>query len=249
MDTTTLRAAGSDEAVLAVHAGLFPYAIAWRWQRDLVARRAAGEIPDVLLTLEHPPVFTAGKSADPSHLLWDEDERTRRGVALHEVDRGGDVTYHGPGQLVVYPIIQLAGIRNVVDYVRALEETCVRVAADLGISATPVEGYPGVWVGDDKLAAIGARVTRGVTMHGLAFNVTTDLTDFDGIVPCGIPDRGVCSLRSLGVETTVADVLPRFRARFAEVFGCTVREPHPGDVPIEEPGLSDADREPARSTP
>lgn len=249
MDTTTLRTAPPDDPVLAVHAGLFPYHIAWGWQRDLVARRAAGDIPDVLLTLEHTPVFTAGKSADPDHILWDEDERTRRGIELHEVDRGGDVTYHGPGQLVAYPIIELAGIRNVVDYVHALEETCVRVAADLGVEAAPIEGFPGVWVGDEKLVAIGARVTRGVTMHGLAFNVTTDLSDFEGIVPCGIPDRGVCSLRSLGVPTTVSDVLPRFRARFGEVFGCTVELPRPERLALEELGFPDPDREPARSAP
>lgn len=247
VDTTTLRAAPPDDPVIALHAGLVPYGTAWDRQRELVARRADGSVPDVLLTLEHPAVFTAGRTADPSHVLWDEEDRARRGIELHEVDRGGDVTYHGPGQLVAYPIVQLAGIRNVVDYVRALEEVCVRVAADLGVSAGPVDGYPGVWVGDDKLVAIGARVTRGVTMHGLAFNVTTDLTDFDGIVPCGIPDRGVCSLRSLGVDVTVADVLPRFRSRFAEVFGCTVDRPRPGDGRLGDLGLHD--RDPAGNAP
>lgn len=247
MDTTTLRAAPPDDPVIAVHAGLVPYGAAWDVQRELVARRVDGSVPDVLLTLEHPAVFTAGKTADPSHVLWDGEDRARRGIELHRVDRGGDVTYHGPGQLVAYPIVQLAGIRNVVDYVRALEEVCVRVAADLGVSAGPVDGYPGVWVGDDKLVAIGARVTRGVTMHGLAFNVTTDLSDFDGIVPCGIPDRGVCSLRSLGVDVTVADVLPRFRARFAEVFGCTVDRPGPGNVPLADLGIHEHHSEPARN--
>lgn len=234
MDATQLRAAGPQDPVLAVHAGTFPYHIAWGWQRDLVARRAADGVPDLLLTLEHTPVFTLGKTADRDNVLWDDAERASRGVELYEVDRGGDVTYHGPGQLVAYPILKLASIRTVVDYVRALEETCVRVAADLGVDAAPVDGYPGVWVGDDKLVAIGARVTRGVTMHGLAFNVTTDLEHFSGIVPCGIEDRGVCSLASLGVDATVPDVLARLRVRFAEVFGCTVEDPRPEDLVLED---------------
>lgn len=216
--------------VTAVHAGLVPYTEAWGWQRDLVARRAAGEVGDVLLTLEHPPVFTAGKSTDDAHVLWDEEERVARGVEFHRVDRGGDVTYHGPGQLVAYPVLRLDGLRNVVEYVRALEEVCVRVAADHGVTARPVEGYTGVWVGDAKLVAIGVRVSRhGITSHGLAFNVTTDLSHFDGIVPCGISDRGVCSLSSLGVEVSVDDVVVRLRHHLGEVLGCTVREPAPDD--------------------
>jgi lipoyl(octanoyl) transferase len=223
-----LRASSPDEPVLGVHAGLVPYATAWAWQRDLVERRAADTIGDVLLTLEHPKVFTAGKTADLTHILWDPAERASRGIELHEVDRGGDVTYHGPGQLVAYPILRLAGLRGVVDYVRALEEVCVRVAADHGIAARPVAGYTGVWVGDRKLVAIGVRVSsRGITSHGLAFNVTTDLGDFDGIVPCGIADRGVCSLGSLGVETTVDEVLGSLRHHLGDVLGCTVEETDP----------------------
>lgn len=222
-DGRSLRSASPDEPVLGVHAGLVDYATAWDWQRTLVARRAGDAAPDTLLTLEHPRVFTAGKSADLDHLLWDEEERASRGVAFHEVDRGGDVTYHGPGQLVAYPVVRLEGLRGVVDYVRALEDVCVRVAGDHGIDARPVPGLTGVWVDDHKLVAIGVRVSsRGVTSHGLAFNVTTDLRDFDGIVPCGIADRGVCSLESLGVETTVEDVLVRLHRHFGDVFGCTV---------------------------
>jgi lipoyl(octanoyl) transferase len=212
-----------DGPLLGVHAGLVPYAEAWDLQRDLVARRADGRVGDVLLSLEHPRVYTLGKTADRTHVLWDETERAARGIDLHEVDRGGDVTYHGPGQLVVYPVLRLAGIRGVVDYVRGLERVCVATAADFGVAARPVEGYTGVWVGDEKLAAIGVRVSsRGITSHGLAFNVTTDLDDFAGIVPCGIADRGVCSLASLGVETSVEEVLARLRTRFGEVLGGTV---------------------------
>lgn len=223
MTSPRLLRATPEEPVLAMHAGVVPYADAWRWQRDLVPRRARGEVGDVLLTLEHPKVFTAGTSAEPAHVLWDATERASRGIELFEVDRGGDVTYHGPGQLVAYPVVQLAGIRTVVSYVRALEEVCVRTAADFGVRARAVRGATGVWVGDDKLVAIGVRVSsRGVTSHGLAFNATTDLADFGGIVPCGIADRGVCSLRSLGVAGDVADVAARLRVRFADVFGCAV---------------------------
>ncbi len=228
---TPLRASTPEDPVLAVHAGNVPYEVAWGWQRELAGRRADDEVGDVLLTLEHPPVFTLGRSADPSHVLWDEAERASRGVELHEVDRGGDVTYHGPGQLVGYPILKLAGIRNVVGYVRALEEICVRLAADLGVEAAPVEGYPGVWVGDDKLVAIGARVNaRGVTSHGFAINVDTDLAAFSGIVPCGIPDRGVCSFASLGVRVSMDEVIGRLHVRAGEVLGCTVVHGAPGDL-------------------
>lgn len=211
------------EPIATVHAGLIDYELAWSWQRALVARRAAGEMGDLLLTLEHPPVFTAGTSADPSHVLWSEAERTARGIAYHAVDRGGDVTYHGPGQLVAYPILQLGQPRRVVSYVRTLEEVCVRTAADFGIEGRRLAGCPGVWVGDRKLVAIGARVSaRGVTSHGLAFNVTTDLGHFAGIVPCGLPNRGVCSLASLGIRTSIATVLEQLRHQFSEVFGCPV---------------------------
>ncbi|HEX2026681.1 MAG TPA: lipoyl(octanoyl) transferase LipB [Nitriliruptorales bacterium] len=243
MTSPRLLRAAPEEPVLAVHAGVVPYADAWRWQRDLVPRRARGDVGDVLLTLEHTKVFTAGSSADPAHVLWDAAERASRGVELFEVDRGGDVTYHGPGQLVAYPVMQLAGIRTVVSYVRALEEVCVRTAADFGVQARPVPGSTGVWVGDDKLVAIGVRVSsRGVTSHGLAFNVTTDLADFGGIVPCGIADRGVCSLRSLGVAADVADVVMRLRARLADVFGCVVVDAsaEPGLLPDAAPARSSA---------
>ncbi|MDP9022756.1 MAG: lipoyl(octanoyl) transferase LipB [Actinomycetota bacterium] len=218
-----LREAGSGEPVLSVDAGLVPYASAWELQRALVVRRAAGQIPDVLVTLQHPPVYTTGKRADHSHVLWDAAERASRGIELHAVDRGGDVTYHGPGQLVAYPIVRLQGLRNVVAYVRALEQVCVRTAADFGVQATTVRGLTGVWVGRDKLAAIGVRVSsRGVTSHGLAFNVTTDLDHFRGIVACGLPDRGVCSLGSLGVDADVRTVRQRMQDRFAELFGCRI---------------------------
>lgn len=217
--------------MLAVDAGVLAYGEAWAWQRELVERRTAGGIGDVLITLEHPAVYTHGRRADPVNLVYDAAERAARGIELFEVDRGGDFTYHGPGQLVGYPIVQLASIRGVVDYVRALEEVCIRVAGSYGLDAGRVEGLTGVWIGDEKLVAIGVRVSaRGVTQHGFAMNVTTDLDDFSGIVPCGIADRGVCSLRSLGVDTTMAEARDRVRREFGLLFGVTLQTTSPDDL-------------------
>ncbi|MDQ4130350.1 MAG: lipoyl(octanoyl) transferase LipB [Actinomycetota bacterium] len=232
----SLRAAQADP-VVTVHAGLVSYGEAWQWQRDLVARRARDEVPDALLTLEHRKVITAGRRAEPSHVLWSDEEREARGVGFHRVDRGGDVTYHGPGQLVGYPLLRLSTIRRVVEYVRALEDLCMLTAGDFGVHPRRVPGLTGVWVDDRKLAAIGVHVnSRAVTRHGFAFNVTTDLDDFAGIVPCGIADKGVCSLQSLGVEATVEDVLARLRVNAERVLGCMVKEATLSDLgltPVE----------------
>jgi lipoyl(octanoyl) transferase len=212
------------EAPLAVvRAGTVGYLAAWDLQRQLVAERQAGRGRDTLLLLEHPRVYTLGRRADRSNVLLDDAELARRGIEVVEVDRGGDVTYHGPGQLVGYPILRLAGTRVVVDYVRALEEILLRTAASFGVTAGRSPGYTGVWVGDEKLAAIGVRVASGgVTSHGFALNVTSDLADFGGIVPCGISDRGVCSLASLGVTTTVDAVADAVERAVAEVLGATL---------------------------
>lgn len=221
----SFRAASPDAPVLTLHAGLVPYAEAWEWQRNLVTRRALDEIADVILTLEHHKVITAGRRAELTHLLWSEEERAARGVEFHRVDRGGDVTYHGPGQLVGYPILRLGAIRRAVEYVRALEDLCILTAGDFGIDGRRVPGLTGVWVGDEKLVAIGVHVnSRAVTRHGFAFNVTTAREDFAGIIPCGIADKGVCSLKSLGVNVSVEDVLARLRVHAEPVFGCTVKE-------------------------
>ena len=223
-DPRTLRA-DADAPITVVRPGTVPYLTAWDWQRDLAARRAADEIGDVLLLLEHPRVYTLGRRAGDTNLVFDEAERARRGIELHRIDRGGDVTYHGPGQLVGYPIFRLAGPR-VVDHVRALEALNLAVLASYGVAGQRVDGYSGVWVDTVKVTAIGVHVTAGyVTTHGWATNVTTDLTDFDGIVPCGIddPERGVASLASLGVPATVPAVVERTEAAVAEVFGAPVR--------------------------
>ena len=185
--------------------GTVPYAQACARQAELVARRKAGEIPDLLILCQHPPVITLGRNARRENLLLPEEELARRGVEVHASNRGGDVTFHGPGQLVGYPIIDLSGWRkDVVAYVRALEEVLIRTAREFDIEAgrkaAPQQKrqfYTGVWVGEEKLAAIGVHISRWVTSHGFALNVTTDVSYFDLIVPCGIADKGVASLERL----------------------------------------------------
>jgi lipoyl(octanoyl) transferase len=207
-----------------VRPGTLDYREAWEWQRTVVAQRQVDTGRDVLFLLEHPRVFTLGRRTDRAHVLFDAAEREARGIELVEVDRGGDVTYHGPGQLVGYPVLRLASLRGVVDYVRALEEVLIRVLSTFGVTGVRVPDLTGVWVGNDKIAAIGVRVaSKGVTSHGFALNVTSDLSDFGGIVPCGIVGRGVCSLASLGIETSVDDVADRVELMVAEVFGATLQ--------------------------
>jgi lipoyl(octanoyl) transferase len=211
--------------MLSVWAGEVVYEEALRWQRLLADARAAGEIDDVLLLLTHDRVYTAGPRADVArHVLG------TRAIRLVRTDRGGDVTYHGPGQLVAYPIVRISDSKAVRAHVRALEEACVRTAASFGIDAAPDDDRPGVWVGSAKLAAIGVRVQDRVTRHGLAFNVTTDLDDFAGLVPCGITDGSVCSLRSLGVETTVEEVRRRMAAHLADTLGRTLQPARLADL-------------------
>lgn len=212
-----------DRPLAVAHLGTVGYLDAWELQRRLVARRQAGTVRDVLLLLEHPPVYTLGKRTDRAHLLFDDDQRAAHGIDLVEVDRGGDITYHGPGQLVGYPILKLSSIRGVVDYVRAVEHLLIRALADLGVEATRSEGFTGVWVGDEKIAAIGVRVSSGgVTSHGFALNVDPDLSHFAGIVPCGIADRGVCSLASLGISVSIQDAITAIERAGADVFGATL---------------------------
>jgi lipoyl(octanoyl) transferase len=194
-----------------VRAGLVPYEEAWAQQRELHARRVAGEAPDTLLLLEHPSVYTAGRRTE-AH------ERPLDGTPVIDVDRGGKITWHGPGQLVGYPIVALPDPIDVVAYVRRLEEALIEVCAGFGLTTGRVEGRSGVWVAADapgtgfrperKIAAIGVRVARGVTMHGFALNCDPDLGAFGSIVPCGIPDAGVTSLSAeLGRDITVADAV------------------------------------------
>jgi lipoyl(octanoyl) transferase len=203
--------------------GVVPYAEALSLQRSLVEDRRAGRVDDTLLLVEHPHVLTLGVRGDGgrSHILATPEALTSRGVEVHETGRGGDITYHGPGQIVGYPIIDLKPDRcDVHRYVRDLENVLIRTATGYGVIAERVEGLTGVWVGREKLAAIGVRIARWITSHGFAFNVTPDLEYFDLIVPCGIADRGVTSLsRLLGRTVERAEVEEQIVAHFRQVFG------------------------------
>src|SRR5262245_14349893 len=201
--------------------GLTPYAEAHNLQQQLVERRKQGAIHDQFLLLEHPHVITLGRAANRANMLADDATRARLGVELFETGRGGDVTYHGPGQLVGYPIVKLApGHQDIRRYVRDLQEALVRAALDFGVEAEPRDGdFVGVWVGDEKLAAIGVRISRWVTMHGVAFSVTTDLNYFQLIVPCGIRGHGVTSLQKLlGRPVEMSEVTGSVKRHFGEVF-------------------------------
>ncbi len=186
----------------------------------MVAARQAGGIPDTLLLLEHEPVFTLGRNARAENVLFSAEALRERGYDVFETGRGGDVTYHGPGQVVGYPILSLAPDRKDVHrYVRDLEEVMIRTCADYGVGASRVSGLTGVWVGDEKIGAIGVRIARWVTSHGFAFNVAMDLQPFSLIVPCGIRDRGVTSLeRLLGHSVSVEETMTRLAAHLAAVF-------------------------------
>ncbi len=189
-------------------------------QESLVARRKAEDIPDTLLLLEHPHVITLGRSSNRANVIASEVERTNLSVELFETGRGGDVTYHGPGQLVGYPIMNLAPDRcDIRKYVRDLEEVLIRTAAEFGVKAERISGLTGIWVDGAKLAAIGVRISRWVTMHGFAFNVTTDLSYFQLIVPCGLSDRSVTSLEKLLDEKIDLERVARsVTNHFGEVF-------------------------------
>jgi lipoyl(octanoyl) transferase len=190
-------------------------------QDALRAGVGSGEIPDQFLLLEHPPVVTVGRNSDGRHVLLSREALAHRGIGLYDTGRGGDVTYHGPGQIVGYGIVNLdPDRRDVRRYVRDLEETIIRTLADFGVGAGRIPGLTGVWISDLKIAAIGVRISRWITSHGFAFNVATDLNDFGVIVPCGLADHGVTSLeRYLGEPVDRTLVRDRLAGHFAEVFG------------------------------
>lgn len=213
----------ADSPMARIDLGRMGYLEAWERQRELVTLRQAGAGTDTLLLVEHPPVYTLGKRADPANVLLDAAGLSAQGIEVVAVDRGGDVTYHGPGQLVGYPVLALAGVRTVVDYVRALEEVLIVALAELGVTATRIADLTGVWVDGAKIAAIGVRVASGgITSHGFALNVAPDLQHFAGIVPCGISDRSVCSLAQLGVTADLATVADTVAAAFGQVFAATL---------------------------
>jgi lipoyl(octanoyl) transferase len=201
--------------------GRIAYQPALDLQVKLVGERQSGTISDTLLLLEHEPVFTLGRNAKSAHLLRSPAELERLGYAVHEVGRGGDVTYHGPGQIVGYPILDLAPERcDVRRYVRDLEEVMIRTCADYGVAAARIEGLTGAWVGSAKIGAIGVRIARWVTSHGFAFNVNTDLAAFSLIVPCGITGKAVTSLAQLlGRSLDLAETASAIERSFLTVFG------------------------------
>jgi lipoyl(octanoyl) transferase len=209
--------------------GLVGYAEAWALQKRVVAARKVGAIEDVLLLCEHPHVITQGRNGKREHLLASEHVLQQKGVEFHTTDRGGDITYHGPGQIVGYPILNLGEIRrDVVWYVRMLEEAMIRATAEFGITAERIAGKTGIWVGDggaaEKLAAIGVHISRWVTSHGFAYNVSTDLRYFDLIVPCGIADRKATSLEKLlGRSAKREEIASRIAKHLGEVFGLKLK--------------------------
>lgn len=205
--------------------GLIPYGDALDLQSRLVASRRNGEIPDTLLLLEHPHVITLGTSARRENILIDDDDGRLLGIDVFETGRGGDVTYHGPGQLVGYPILDLKPDRcDLHRYVRDLEDVLIRALASYGIEAGRKQGLTGAWVNDEKIAAIGVRVSSGwITSHGFALNVNTDLSFFGSIVPCGITEYGVTSMqRLLGRAVSLDDAGDAVERAFGEVFGAAV---------------------------
>ena len=222
-------------------AGLVDYRAAWDLQREVHAQVVGGERPDTVLLLEHPPVFTAGKRTEPHERPADPG-----GADVIDVDRGGKITFHGPGQLVGYPIVTLPDHVLVVDYVRRVEEALIRVCADLGVVTARVPGRSGVWLRADdpsvgtrperKVAAIGIRVSRGVTMHGFALNCDVDLGWYDRFVPCGIADAGVTSLsRELGRDVSVADVVPAVERQLAHYLAWGPYDATPDYDPRPDP--------------
>jgi lipoyl(octanoyl) transferase len=210
--------------------GLIGYAEAYALQKRVAAARKAGAMEDVLLLCEHPHVITLGRSGRRENLLASEHVLRQKGVEFHATDRGGDITYHGPGQIVGYPILNLGAIRrDVVWYVRMLEEAMIRATAEFGITAERVAGKTGIWVGagnsEEKLAAIGVRISRWVTSHGFAYNVSTDLRNFELIVPCGIADRKATSLEKLlGRNVNEKEVAPRIAKHLGELLGLEMKE-------------------------
>ena len=234
-----------EELLTASWLGRLDYPAAWAWQRELFLARLDGECGDALMLLEHPPTYTLGRRALEDDLVYGDSERAARGISLFKVDRGGRATYHGPGQLVGYPILALGERYDVVKYLRRLEEVLIKTAADLGVEAERDPEHTGVWVGSNKIGAIGVKITRGITMHGFAFNVTTDLKMFGGIVPCGLQNRWVTSIEEeTGRAHSVKEVATLASNHLAEVFDRALVWTHPSG--LRPPGVERLDG--ARST-
>ncbi len=200
--------------------GLNDYQEAWDLQKEVFELRYRNEITDVLFLLEHPHTYTLGKVADKNNLISSSKYLEENKISVYDIDRGGDITYHGPGQIVGYPIINLNDWeRDTHKYLRALEEVIIRVCTEFGLNAERNSKHTGVWIENKKIAAIGIKVSRWITMHGFAFNINTDLSLFQGIIPCGITDKEVTSLqKELGKKIDIAEIKEILVAKFMEVF-------------------------------
>jgi len=201
--------------------GMIDYQSAWDLQKEIFELRLHNKIDDTFFLLEHPHTYTLGKVAEKENLISTNEQLKELGISVYEIDRGGDITYHGPGQIVGYPIIKLSNWKeDTHEYLRALEEVIIKTCAEYGLSTNRNPKYTGVWLGERKIAAIGIKVSRWVTMHGFAFNVNTDLNYFGGIIPCGIKDKDVTSLkRELGKEIEIDEVKEKLVKSFQKVFG------------------------------
>lgn len=192
----------------------------WELQKKILTEKINGNRDDFLLTVEHNHVYTLGKTGSRNHILISDDEMKTKGISYYEIDRGGDITYHGPGQLVVYPILDLNNYyKDTHRYLRDLEESVILTLKELGINGHREEEYTGVWVGEEKICAIGIKVSRWITMHGIAFNINTDLNYFDKIIPCGIFHKGVTSIKKLtGIEADFDSIKLQFIKNFRNLF-------------------------------
>lgn len=206
--------------------GITDYKVAWDLQKIIFTQVVDGETRDTLILLEHPHTYTLGKVADKKNLVSGKDYLEKNKISVFEIDRGGDITYHGPGQIVGYPIIKLEDWeKDTHKYLRALEEVIIMTCKNYGLDAGRNPKYTGVWIGNRKIAAIGVKISRWVTMHGFAFNVNTDLSLFNGIIPCGISDKEVTSLKKeLAKEINISEVKTILLENFKKVFGYNIVE-------------------------
>jgi len=203
--------------------GFIDYKEAWDLQKEIFSEKLSGKIEDVLFLLEHPNTYTLGKTADKQNLKSSEDYLRENHISVYDIDRGGDITYHGPGQIVGYPIIDLNNwYADAHKYLRALEEVIIKTCTEYNLHCERNPKYTGVWINDKKIAAIGIKISRWITMHGFAFNVNTDLNLFNGIIPCGIQDKAVTSLKfELKRNIGISEVKQKLWNNFAEIFGYT----------------------------
>jgi len=210
-----------DHPILVAYLGHTSFDACWNLQQEIFGQRLTGRIADVLLLTEHGHVYTLGKNGDEKHLIADRSELAQAGIAVVHIDRGGDITYHGPGQIVGYPILDLSVLLKDLDrYLRAIETIVIRSLARFGVQGSRISGHTGVWVGDRKICAIGIKTSRWITMHGFALNVNTDLSYFEKIVPCGISDKGVTSIEQcVGKPLLMQDVTDVVVDEFVLFFG------------------------------